>query len=344
MKISTWMCAAALVTASCGGKKSDSDHKGGGTEDQKPTKALAADFFGKVPGPVGILKKVKFGASVADARKAAPELFDEPDPKRPDKTKLAHDPELADLMYSIGFDHESLKVQHMYIEVPATTKAMLATAWGAGKDAKDTIDRPRTYWFDPATGWRAWTENGFDPKDMNVSFSPYVPAAKLLGDGQDQLGFAPQGVLGASLDDLRKKFPDTIVETDQKSADQNRKDLNKMMGSDVSKDLGGAKPSVDLALPPTEWAEYTTSVHTTWTDDGHVQEVWFALDYRAYPNAKTEIRALLDKKWPNGKPGKWIVDDATVSKVNDHYVVAITDDTISKAWDVHVSSSAKMTE
>src|SRR5262249_20634977 len=160
--IATWMCAAALVTA-CGGKKSDSDKdEGGGTEDKKPTKSLAADFFGKVPGPLGILKKMKFGASVADARKAAPELFDQSDPKRPAETKLAHDPEFADLMYSIDFGRDGRKLQRMYIQVPATAKAMLATAWGAGKDAKDNIGRPRTYWFDPAGGWRAWTEDTFD--------------------------------------------------------------------------------------------------------------------------------------------------------------------------------------
>ena len=334
---------ALTLAAACGGKKGDKASGGG---DDKPSKQLDASFFGKRPAPLGMLAKTKWGSSIDAARTAEPALFDTPKAgdKPGDHTRLANDPELIGVEYSIGFDRESQKLSRMYLELPIEAKAMLATAWGAGKDATDGIGQPHTYWFDPASGWRAWTDKSYDDKRIDLDLSPYLPVAKLLGDAsaQDQVGFAPQGVLGATIDDLRKRFPDVLVETDQKKANQDRKELNNMMGKDMGKDLGAAQPSVDLQLMPTEWASFTTPVHIEWDDTGHVEDFWFGIEYGPYPNAKADVRAQLDKKWPGGKPGTWIVDPATVSKVNDHYFVVITDDTIGKAWDVRITSSGKM--
>ncbi len=289
-----------------------------------------------------MLTKLKWGASIDETKAAAPDLFDKPRPN--DKpgdvhTRLAPDPELIDVDYSVDFDRDTKKLSGMKLEVPTAAKAMLATAWGPGKDGKDTIGRPRTFWFDPAGGWRAYSEQGFDDQHFYVVLVPYLPVAKLLGDAPDQIGFAPQGILGATLDDLRKRFPGAIVETDQAKADKDRKELNNMMGSNLDKQLGSAKPDVKLQLKPTEFAEFWTIVNLSWSDDGHVQEASFQLAYEATPSAKADLRALIDKKWPNGKPGKWIVDQATISQVNDHYYVAVLDDTISKAWEVRVTST-----
>jgi hypothetical protein len=336
-------CTAVVLAAAllaCGKKDSSRSSSKSDEAEQKPAakKPLSAAFFGKQVAPLGALAKLTWGSSVADAKKAAPDLFAKADDK---DFQLVDDPQL-DVTYGIGFDKKTNKLNRMYVQLSPADAKLVEQAWGLGKPAKDSIGRDRTYWFDPAGGWRAYLEKGFG-EDMNLELYPYLPAAKLLGDGPDTLGFAPQGILGATIEDLRTRFPDTLVETDAATAKEQQKQVGKFVGKDLEKELGPASASVRLELPPTEWEQYWTRVETHWGDDGKIESAWFKLPYEAYPAAKDELKALFDKKWGAPKEAK------EFGKFGDPILVYhasaprifVKDDTISHGWDVHLSTKDK---
>ena len=301
------------------------------------SKPLTAAFFGKTVGLVGALTKLKWGQTEAEARAAAPELF-----PKPDAGLQLVDAEIADVRYGISLNKETKKIDRLYVQVPASAAAMIATAWGAGKDGKDKIGRPRTYWFNAASGWRAYLEPGFG-EDKQLVFFPYVPAEKLLGDGPETIGFAPQGILGATVEELRTRFPDTIVETDAAKAAEQQKEVSKFAGKDLEKELGKAKPSVRLDLPPTEWEEFWTRIHTHWGADNKVEEIWFGIPYETYAPAKEELRAMFEKKWGKPKEAKEFGtagDTILIYRAKAPRVI-VKDNTISHQWDVRFSTKTK---
>jgi hypothetical protein len=344
MTIARLVCASALVSAALlGCSKKDASDKPATTDkavETKPAekKPVTADFFGKSVAPVGALAKLKWGSSDAEARAAAPELF-------PDKDKdfqLVSHPTFEGVSYAVGIDKETKKLNRMYVQLPADAAKLIEAAWGPGKAAKDKIGRPRTYWFDAATGWRAYLEPGFG-KDMNLELYPYLPAAKLLGEGADAFGFAPQGVLGATIADLRTRFPGTLVETDAAKAAADQKAVGKFVGKDLEKDLGPASASVRIELPPTEWEEYWTRVETHWGEDHKIETFWFQLPYEAYGPAKDELKAMLDKKWGTPKEAKEFGtagDPILVYRAKAPRIV-VKDDNISHAWEVRVSTKSE---
>ena len=326
----------ASVLAACGSKKEGAPAPASGSSaEPAPKQKLTADFFGKKIAPPGLLAKVAWGSPVADARKAAPSFWSKD--TQPDADYVgADDPAIADVHYGLGFDKDSKKVSRMNLSAPVAAGALVTAAWGPGKEAVDSIGKPRTYWFDAATGWRAYLEQGFGD-DISLELHPYLPAAKLLGDGPDTLGFAPQGILGATVADLRTRFADTIVERTaaQESADQ--KKAGDFVGKDLDKELGPATADVRLDLPPTEWEDFWTRIQISWTDDGKVEDVWFDLPYEAYKPAKDEIFALITKKWGAGKPIKFLGEDALLFRDQPPFAI-VTDDQISHAWNVRVTT------
>jgi hypothetical protein len=337
------LLAAALATG-CGSKKNAASDRDG-SADPKVTdhaatdpaapvkKPLTADFFGKAVAPPGALAKIAMGQPVADARKAAPELF----PKPKDDFQLSDAAGLDGVSFGVGLDKDKKAIARMYVTIPAAAKAveLIGAAWGKGKDATDSIGKPRTYWFDAATGWRAYLEKGFGD-DSNLELSKYLPAAALLGDGPDALGFAPQGILGATLADLRTRFAGTLVETDAAAAAAEQKKVGDLVGKDLDKQLGAAKPSVRVDLPPTEWGSYWTRIQIDWADDGKVEDVWFDLPYEAYPADKDALRALFDKKWGAPKEAEKYGEKLWIYRADAPSVV-VKDDGISHAWNVRIS-------
>ena len=325
--------AIVLVLAACGkGDKKSAPSEADGSASAAPAKkALAADFFGKQVAPPGPLAKIKFGSSIDEAKKAAPDIFAKP----AEAYYLVDDPMIDGVSYGVGIEKETKKVDQMSVTLPAASKALIATAWGAGKDAKDSIQKPETVWFDPAGGWRAILTPGFDEKEVKLDFHPYLPAAKLLGDAPDALGFAPQGILGATIADLRTRFGASLVEESQAQAAAEQKKVANFAGSDVAKDLGPAKPEVRIALLPTEWEEFETRVQISWGDDGKVSDVWFDIPYGDYGPAKDELLALIKKKWGESKDGAYLGDKALMFRDQAPFV-AVVDDDISHAWTVHV--------
>ncbi len=332
---------AAALCGGCDKKKSSDETSAKSVEKAEKTETakqpLTAAFFGKTVSPPGALAKLKWGSTEAEARAAAPELFPKPDKD----FQLADDKSIDKITYGVGIDKETKKLNRMYVQMPSTGPQLVAQAWGPGKEAKDKINRARTYWFDAASGWRAYAEKGFG-EDMNLEMYPYIPAAKLLGDGADTLGFAPQGILGATVDELRTRFATTLVETDQKKAEEQQKQVGNFVGKDLSKELGPASASVRLELPPTEWEEYWTRIEMHWTkgDKPVVETVWFDIPYGAYEPAKAEIKALFDKKWGAPKEEKEFGkfgDPIWVYHAKNPRIF-VKDDTITNGWEVHISS------
>ena len=338
MKLRTIVFTLA-VTAACGkGDKKPAGSTGSGdspkTTEAPPApakKALGADLFGKTVAPPGPLAKVAFGSSLDDAKKAAPEIFAKP----AEAYYLIDDPAIDGVSYGVGIDKDTKKVDQMKVTVPAAAKAMIATAWGAGKDAKDTLGKPETVWLDPAGGWRAILEPGFDEKRLDLDFHPYLPAAKLLGDGPDTVGFAPQGILGATIADLRTRFGAALVEEDAAQAAAAQKQVGNFAGSDVAAQMGPAKPTVRITLPPTEWDDFETRVQIDWADDGKVDDFWFALPYQSYAPAKDELLAMFKKKWGEPKDGEYLGEKAMMFRDQAPFVV-VTDDDVTHAWDVRL--------
>jgi hypothetical protein len=335
----TFLCVAiGVLLAGCDKKDSSGKSKREGTkETAKQKQPLTEAFFGKTVSPPGALAKLKWAMPDAEARAAAPELFPKPDKD----FQLADDATLDKVTYGVGIDKETKKLERMYVQVPADGPALIAKAWGPGKDAKDTIGRPRTYWFDAASGWRAYSEKGFGD-DVNLEFHPYIPAAKLLGEGSDTLGFAPQGIVGATLEELRTRFGPLVVETDAAKAAEDQKKVGNFVGKDLSKELGPAQANVRLELPPTEWEQYWTRIGMHWSKDNKVETVWFKIPYGFYPPAKDELRAMFDKKWGAPKEEKEFGktgDPIWIYRAKGPRII-VKDDTITNAWDIKVTSRA----
>jgi hypothetical protein len=335
---------ASSLVFGCG--KKDPDHsaktdkaveKTKDTEKPAAAKPVTVELFGKTVAPVGALTKLKWDSTDAEAKAAAPELF----AKLEKDFSLVKDPTL-DVTYGIGFEKDTKKLRRMYVQLSPESAKLVEAAWGPGKAAKDTIGRDRTYWFDAASGWRAYLEKGFG-ENMNLEFYQYMPAAKLLGDGPDTLGFAPDGILGATVEELRTRFPDTLVETDAAKAAEQQKEVGTFVGKDLEKQLGKANANVRVDLLPTEWEQYWTRIQTHWGKDGKVESTWFMLPFGPYAAAKDELKALFDKKWGTPKEEKEFGkygDPILVYRAKSPRIY-VKDNTISKGWDVHLTNAKK---
>ena len=330
MKLRTIVLALSL--AACGSKKEAKDKESGsaasGSSETTPAKKpVTADFFGKAVAPPGAISVLAWKMPADAAAKTAPALFKEG--TKPGFS-LAEDPTYDGVSYGVEIDKDTHVISRLSVQLPGAAKGLVATAWGPGKDAKDSIGKPRTFWFDPSTGWRAYLEQGFGD-DVNLEFRKYIPATELLNSGLE-------ANLGSTVADLRAKYPHDIVERSDAQAAADQKKVGDFAGKDVAKDLGPAKADVRLDLPPTEWGEFWTRVQTDWTDDGKLEDVWFDLPYDAYKPAKMEIYSAIEKKYGTGKPTKYLGEDALLFGTKAPWTI-VTDDTIGKAWNVRITST-----
>ncbi len=233
---------------------------------------LTAAFFGKAVAPPGPLAQLAIGQPEEEARKAAPALFEA-------GSRAFHTTSTTGvkgvLSYLVWVDHRQ-KVVRLSAELAGTSKPaeLLAQAWGPGQDAKEETDRARTCWFDAATGWRACLDARMGA-DRMLNVDRFLPTSALLGEGADTIGFAPQGILGATVDELRTRFGASVI---------------------------GAEPDVRLSLPPTEWGGFGTDVDLAWAS-AKVETVRVSIPYWQAPSAKDAQKALFDKKWGAPRDG-----------------------------------------
>jgi hypothetical protein len=270
---------------------------------------------------------------VEQAIAAAPALLPEKTAKDYQTSPI---PGIEGADFAVGLDDDTkTKIDRLAITgLPATTPQLLAQAWGPGKDAKDSIDRARTYWFDPATGWRAYAEVSYGD-EYNIEFHNYIPYTKLLGDAPDVIAFAPQGLVGKTIDELRANHKDTIVETTAEQEAQKRKDLEKFAGEKLD-ELGATRADARLDLPPTEWEAYWTRIGFHWSDKNTILAVWISIPFQAHPAAKDEIFAFFKKKWGEPKEFEDLGEKAFEFRKENPRIV-VKEDTITHAWKIELS-------
>jgi hypothetical protein len=295
-------------------------------------KPIDVELFGKtVAAPSGPLSKLRIGMPVAEARAAAPELFEDED-----GYQLVDHPDYKDTNLGVGLDHDTKsKVSSLDVSFPTVGKDVLVAAWGPGIEGKDTIDKPIVYWFNPATGWRAILGEGFD--NLKVEFDQYTPYEKLLGEGKDKLGFEPQSTLGATAADIKARFGALAIERNQAQAEADRKNLEAFAEQKLD-DLGAPKPDIKLELPPTEYESYLTTVNFHFDEANKVESLRVGISYAGVPAAKEQIFAAIKKKW--GEPKEIEEYGQKVLLFNENPRVEVEDDTIINSWDITISPLA----
>lgn len=306
-----------------------------GTEEvpkPEPKKPLSAIFAGSAVTLPAELAKVTFGMSTDEAKKVAPDLYAE----TWGLTSEAYEKEVT---FSTSDDDDTKTVMALQVTLPKQdARALIEAAWGKGKDAKDSIERPEIYWFNPEMHVRAVLEEGYG-EEMRLEFTPYMPVAEFLGTEKGKFGWEKSPVLGADIASLRANYPQWLHEEGQKEAEEQRKKVEAMAGADLSGTLGAARPSARFDLPPTEWDSYVTSVHPSFDDAGKVSYYWAGLPFEAYPAAKEEIFELLKKIYGTPEEFEDLGDKAYLFLASPR--VTVKEDTISKKWDVKIEPAAE---
>jgi len=329
--LSTTVALALCLGASTGCDKSEktdaakADSKDKAEEKKAPvkdpTELLKAVKTPTLPGP---LANLKFGMSVDEAKKAAPELED--GGKFLDEYKGAY------FSYYIPDDSGKLKSASLQIEGVEMAK-LLTAAWGEPSKGED-LGKPKFFWFDEATKTRATVSEGYGKEDA-VEFEAYLPAKTLLGEGKETFGFekADRPLLGATREELVKSYADILETMTEEEAEKRRKELEKFTGKDLSA-LGPAAAASNIDLLPTEYGSQFTRVHPNFGDDGTIDRVRVGIDWEPYPAAKDEILGLIKAKW--GEPKEEEKYGETILIFNESPRVVVEEDTISKKWDIEM--------
>ena len=322
---------AVLALAACG----KSGEGGGGsapaTEAKIEPKSIDTLFTSKAPALPAPYKTLKLGMTGEEAAKVFPAM-----PKE-DTIKLA---EYPGLYFNADFDKKSNKIKRFYFDLPKDAEAIVIKAWGEPKKGKSSIDKPVSYWFNPADGLRATLEQGFGDK-LKLEFTAYIPAEKFVGAQGKAFAFeAPQALMGATIEQLRTAYAGVLVEQSKADAEAQRKGMEKMMGSDADKlkVMGAPKPSAYLDFPPTEYESYWTRVNLSWDDTNKVSLYRFKLAFEAYPAEKDVLLNLLKTKFGTFREEEEYGDKLLVASDNPR--ITIKEDTISEGWDVTVEPAA----
>lgn len=282
-------------------------------------------FTSKVPELPGPLAKLTFGMSEAEVTKAVPEI----------DGGYAKAAEYKDTWLGYYIPDKGKKLQSVRVVVEAEgadIEKILTAAWGEPKRGTE-LDQPKLFWFNADKGIRATISKGYG-KEKEVQFEAYLPAAKLLGEGKDKLGFETSPLLGASYDDLKKNYANYLEVLTKEEAEQQREQIEKMTGQKLDV-LGEATASTNIDLPPTEYGSSFTRVNPT-LEGGKIVRFRVGIDYEPLPAAKDEIFAMLKAKWGEPKEQEdlgrkqWVFNAAAPK-------VVVEDDDISKKWDIEVT-------
>lgn len=185
------------------GAKSKSEAAGEGANkgSEKSSLASSADLFtGTKPTLPTEVAKATFGAKKVDVLKAinGDILF------KSKKTK--------GVTFNLDFDSKSKALKKLKVELDAKAEELLTPKWG--KPLK--TPRDLSYWVNPEAGLRATISKYGDGKDL--VFEPYVPLQKYLGATGKTFAFlGDKPLLGATLEELKKAWGDTLCNFDEVS-------------------------------------------------------------------------------------------------------------------------------
>jgi hypothetical protein len=244
----------------------------------------------KVPVPPKPLSKIRLGSTLAEAKQAAPEVF-----------IAGWDSSFRTWLKSDEFDgvafgvnvHDT-SVYAVELELPKDKAKDLATAaWGAPREGTNGGHVQRV-WFNAAAGIRAILDGD------TISFTTYLPAAQLIGDGKERWGFESTPVIGMTVKDLEAAYPGRI--TDGRW----------------------------IELPPTEMEWGLDRIVLHFAAD-RVSDWWFSIPYESAAG-KAAIRSLLEKKWGKPKPEKRMKYDVLIF----HEAPLVEVEDANGKWDIRV--------
>jgi hypothetical protein len=204
---------------------------------------------------------------IADARKAAPELF-------------AHDPQAAPGLADVTMRAHADLYGHLgslTMDIGcATALDDVTDLWGAPVPGEDSRTKEKLYWwFDPAARLRATLAVPSTPGTCRLTLDRYMPLAELLGPGDAKLGFEREVLSGMSSADVARVFGDYLSEP----------------GDDACK-------SEILVLPPVEYDPAFTRIRLYCHDVVGSFEV--IVHYGNHPDLRNEVLDGLTRKF--GRP------------------------------------------
>ncbi|MDQ3367487.1 MAG: hypothetical protein M3680_18865 [Myxococcota bacterium] len=226
--------------------------------------------FGKPAEPFGVLAKVKFGEPDTETVKAVPgvEYKGYVGRWRPNaKTEVE--------LTSADVTRHNSKIE---VRFEDKSKDELIKAWGPGKEGKDVLDQPTTYYFNGDGTIRAQVDTVEGVPGFKVEFLPMLPLAKLVSDDATAVGGVK--LLGANPEEVSK----------------------------AASQAGYAPEKTKLKAPLTEWNATHTMV-TYEATGGAVTAYTVFLDTKLSPTAKDEILDALEAKWGKPTPAKSVVGD-----------------------------------
>ena len=260
-----------------------------------PYHVLTVDFFGSHAIPPGDLAKLRIGMKLADARQLAP---------APVAVRGGLPTTVDGVREFVGIDDKLGIVQTIYLNLPAGSENLISAAWG---DSWKAIENGKVVlvWPDPTTGWRATLRPALG-NSKDLAFDNYMPAEKLFGDQPDKLDGLPAPILGRTVDEVKKAYPEQIAQ---------------------------AGKELTLTLPPTEW-DRTNNHITLYPVNGKIAKLEIFLPYKPHPDTRETQLEMFKRKW--GEP-KDLADDGRPSVLlfhEDDPRVEIRDDTEHGAWQI----------
>ena len=227
-----------------------------------PYRVLTAAYFGAHVVPPGPLANLRIGMPLAEARVQAPGVVE---------IRAGLTTGVDGVRQYVALDDKLGTVRAIYLNLPQHAARLLESAWGPGLRATEPVGKQVLVWPDPRTGWRATLRDALG-SSHDLGFDNYLPVAQLFGEQPDVLDAFP--VLGRTVDELARQFPTELVP-------QGR--------------------GFVLSLPPTEWERTATRI-TIGVAGGRVQELAFAVPFKAHPEARDTLLALFTHKWGLPRP------------------------------------------
>jgi len=258
-----------------------------------PYRVLTAEFFGAHVVPPGELSKLKIGMKLDQARALAP---------GPVAVRAGIPTDVDGVREFVAIDDKLNVVRSIYLNLPPHAEDLIAAAWGEGSRAIEPVNKAVLVWPDPETGWRATLRDALG-YSHDLVFDNYIPAAQLFGDQPDRLDALAEPVLGQTVEQVKKAYPDQVA----------------MQGKELA-----------LSLPPTEWERGATRFVLA-VAGGKVRAISFAIPWKPHPDARDTLLELFKHKW--GEP-RQIEDDGKPVLLfrEDEPRVEVREDTAHGAW------------
>jgi hypothetical protein len=244
------------------------------------------------------------------------------------------DPAWGDLMFSVDIDDETNRVDRVYVNLPATTAEQTVTqAWGPPVKVKGQYTAfEKVLWWNPAAGLRANLGNAL-VDNRPLQFTAYTPTEKLVGTDGPAFSFGKAPVLGQTADQVGATFGDTLIGTWRENGKSQDVPWTKMATRYAPDD----DHRYYLELPPTEYGDYWTRVHLSFSDKGLIERVRFSLPFEGSTAAKDQILATLERKFG----GKGVTREEygkQVTRFSEDPVVDVSLDAVSDAWEVEIEA------